>query len=130
MATKNPKSAARQESSRIDAQQIVADIIPFLRIAHQIPGRVRLKLDIAALAHPALREGVDTQLKTAFGMMPGVHDIQFNLLARSCIVEYDNASIPDTAWPDLLNGLHTAAAKVLLGLLATSATASTPTPHP
>lgn len=126
MAAKTPKSAARRDSSRIDAQQIVADIIPFLRIAHQIPGRVRLKLDIAALALPALREGADTHLKQAFGTMPGVRDIQFNLLARSCIVEYDSASIPDAAWPDLLNGRHTPAATILLDLLATSATASSP----
>jgi hypothetical protein len=130
MAAKNPKSAALRNSSVIDAQQIVADVIPFLRIAHHIPGRVRLKLDIAALTLPALHEGAGTHLKKAFGAIPGVRDIQFNLLARSCIVEYDSASIPDSAWPDLLNGRHTPSARLLLDLLATSATASSPPPPP
>ncbi|MDP2170078.1 MAG: hypothetical protein Q8J96_06620 [Rhodocyclaceae bacterium] len=45
----------------------MADFALHLRIAHQIAGRVGLELDVTALDEPALR---------------GVHDIQFNLLAR------------------------------------------------
>jgi hypothetical protein len=64
------------------------------------------------------------RLKQALGAIRGVHDIQFNLLARSCVVAYDSATIPDAAWPDLLGGHRTAAAETLLGLFAAAAAPS------
>lgn len=63
MAT-DKKSSAVPES---DPWRVVANFALHLRIAHQIAGRVGLELDVAALDEPALR---------------GVHDIQFNRLAR------------------------------------------------
>lgn len=102
---------------------IVAGFAPHLRIAHQIAGRVRLKLDAAALDDPFLRTLGIAPLRAALGAVPGVRDIQLNLLARSCLLVYDNAVIPDQAWPDLLAGERSAAAATLLGLLSAAATA-------
>ncbi|OGS91272.1 MAG: hypothetical protein A2Z95_01985 [Gallionellales bacterium GWA2_60_18] len=106
---------------------MVAGFTPYLRIAHQVAGRVRLKLDAAALDEAALREIGSARLKQALGSIRGVHDIQLNLLARSCVITYDSATIPDAAWPDLLGGRSTSAAETLLELFAAAAT---PSHHP
>ncbi len=111
--------------SSINPWQVVSTFAPYLRIAHQISGRVRLKLDPAALDEPALRALGSDRLKQALGTVRGVQDISLNLLARSCVVAYDATTIPDAAWPDLLAARQTPAAATLLGLL-TSAATSTP----
>jgi len=91
--------------------------VPYLRLAHQIPGRVRLKLDAAALDVPLLR-GLGAQaLQQALASVRGVQDFSFNLLARSCVITYDNATIPDAAWPDLLAQRPSASAQTLLAIL-------------
>ena len=121
-----PRTAEDQAAPVFDSQRIVTEISPFLRIAHQITGRVRLKLDAAAFDAPALRNGGGERLKKLFGALPGVRGFALNPLARSCIVEYDSAVIPDAAWPDLLAGRRSPAAATLLDLLAGAA----PTPVP
>lgn len=116
MAVKQASTSATALPA-LDPWRVVADFAPYLRIAHQIPGRVRLKLDAAALDVPALREVGGERLKTALGSVRGVHDIALNLLARSCVVAYDNGTIPDAAWPDLLAARRTDAAATLIGIL-------------
>lgn len=101
-----------------DARRLISEITPYLRIAHQVGGRVRLKLADDALRVPALHRGAGERLRQLLGELPGVRGITLNALACSCVVEYDNAVIPDGAWPDLLDGRPTAAAETLLGLLA------------
>lgn len=101
----------------IDPWRVVSAFAPYLRIAHQIGGRVRLKLDPAALDEDAVRGLGAERLRQAIGSVRGVRRIQLNLLARSCVVEYDNGTIPDAAWPDLLAGRQTAAAAALVGVL-------------
>lgn len=84
-----------------------------LRIAHHIPGRVRLKLGTAADAD--LAEAV--QLAKRFGRSitdaPGIRSVSVNLLARSCTVEYDPARIPPAAWEDLVRGAPSPVADLL-----------------
>ena len=105
------------ELGNLDPWHVVALFSPYLRIAHQIAGRVRLKLDAAALDAPAVREVGAEKLRAAIESIRGVRRIQFNLLARSCVVEYDPQTIPDAAWPDLLAGRRSAAADLLIGIL-------------
>jgi len=101
----------------VDPWGVVSLFAPYLRIAHQIPGRVRLKLDAAALDVPLLR-GLGAQaLQQALGSVRGVQDFSFNLLARSCVITYDNATIPDAAWPDLLAQRPSASAQTLVAIL-------------
>lgn len=102
----------------IDPWQVVSTFAPYLRIAHHIAGRVRLGLADAALDAPRVRALDGNLLKTAFAGVRGVRGIQVNLLARSCVVEYDNRLIADAAWPDLLAGRRTPAAVTLLDRLA------------
>ena len=83
--------------SACDPGQVVATFAPYLRIAHQISGRIRFKLDTAALKGQSLREADPERLRVALATIRGVHNIQFNLLARSCVVEYDNQTIPGDA---------------------------------
>ncbi|MHB1360817.1 MAG: cation transporter [Rhodocyclaceae bacterium] len=101
----------------IDPWQVVASLSPYLRIAHQIGGRVRLKIDASALGDPALRAVGGDRLRAALHEVRGVHAISLNMLARSCVVEYDSAVIPDAAWPDLLAGRQSLVATVLVGIL-------------
>ena len=103
--------------SAFDPEQVVATFAPYLRIAHQISGRIRFKLATAALKGQSLREADPERLRVALATIRGVHNIQFNLLARSCVVEYDNQTIPDVAWPELLSGRDTPAAGILFAIL-------------
>lgn len=113
-------------ATQLGSWPAVADFAPHLRIAHQVAGRVRLKLaatpGVAFLRTPG---GMRLpQALTALGACRGVRDIQFNLLARSCIIEYDNRVIPDRAWPDLLGGRQTPAAAALAEILREKTEAS------
>ncbi len=118
MAAKPSSSLSTAGPAAQDARRVIAEIAPYLRIAHQVRGRVRLKLADEALRAPALRNGAGERLRQLLGELPGVRGISLNALARSCVVEYDHAVIPDAAWSDLLGGRSTAAAATLLNLLA------------
>lgn len=116
------KAHKKKNSAVHDPHRIVAQVAPYLRIVHQVAGRVRIKLQFAVLDATALSRSEG--LTRAFGALPGVRAISLNPLALSCVVEYDNAVIPDAAWPDLLAGRRTSAAETLLGLLASVAPTS------
>lgn len=104
-------------AGQLDLPSLIAAFVPYLRIAHQIPGRVRLKIDLAVIDDGALRTIGTDGLSDALGVIRGVRDIKVNLLARSCTVEYDKAIIPDAAWGDLIAERQTPAAGVLVGIL-------------
>lgn len=116
MTAQQPTSL-RSATPGTDPWSVVSLFAPYLRLAHQIPGRVRLKLDAAALDVPLLR-GLGAQaLQQALASVRGVQDFSFNLLARSCVITYDNATIPDAAWPDLLAQRPSVSAQTLLAIL-------------
>lgn len=80
-----------------------------VRIAHHVPGRIRLRLSLGDLV-PAL-DGQEQSLiaqansfKAVLDTIPGVRSIRVNFVARSCTVEYDQGVIPFKAWPDFLAG--------------------------
>lgn len=99
-----------------DVMSVVPIVATYLRIAHQIPGRIRFKIDPAVLDDPVLRDLGDQDLSAVLGIISGVHAIRINKLARSCTIEYDKALIPDHAWGDLLANRATPAAHTLLGI--------------
>lgn len=88
-----------------------------LRIAHHIPGRVRLKLDATAGADLAAAAGDIAALNRALSAVPAIRSVSVNRLALSCTIEYDPAAIPPSAWPDLLEGKASAGADTLLRLV-------------
>jgi len=100
-----------------DTASVIALVAAYLRIAHQIPGRIRFKVDSAVLNDPALRDLGERGLSGTVGIIRGVRDIRINKLARSCTIEYDRAIIPDHAWGDLLANRATPAAHALLGII-------------
>ncbi|MDO8607414.1 MAG: cation transporter [Phaeospirillum sp.] len=84
------------------------------RIAHHIPGRVRLKLEGKADGAAAdVRHFVDAASRTS-----GIRSVNVNLLARSCVVEYDTALISPSAWQDIVDGTRSPHAEQLLRSLA------------
>lgn len=87
--------------------------VSLLSIAHHIPGRIRLKL----AARDADLSDAIAQAKR-FGRFiteaPGIRSVNVNLMARSCVVEYDADRIPPAAWGDLLAGTPSDAADRLV----------------
>lgn len=83
---------------------LLGELTGRLRIAHHLPGRVRLKLDVELSATQERAIGDARQLLGALGDIPGIRAVNLNLLARSCTVEYDPARIPPAAWEQLVAG--------------------------
>lgn len=85
---------------------MIPDLAPFLHlrrfvsIAHHVPGRIRLKLDLAALMH---LPKVDTAPFVALvGRIKGVKTTRLNAAALTVVVEYDPHLISASLWPQLL----------------------------
>lgn len=79
-----------------------------VRIAHHLPGRIRLSFSGAAADR---LPPVDMRrLQQLLESLEGVRTLRLNLLARSCTIEYDPQRIPDNAWADYLAGVDSAAA--------------------
>lgn len=107
-----------EPSAHPDPAEVLAirETAALLRIAHHIPGRVRLKVGAdAGLAQAVDKARGFLQSVTAIA---GIRSVNVNLLARSCLVEYDPEVIPPSAWQDLIGGTRSAAADALVGALA------------
>lgn len=90
----------------------------YLRIAHHIPGRIRLKLagDLDSAQLDAIADA--KRFGRALDDVPGIRSVKLNLLARSCTLEYDASVIPAAAWGDFLEGARTPAAERLLDIVS------------
>lgn len=97
--------------------QHIQSIAPFLKIAHHIPGRVRLKIDAAILKNPTVKDLDSEAILQQLGQIRGIHRIQINKLARSCTIEYDKNILPQAAWADLLEAKATEAAQILFNII-------------
>lgn len=101
----------------MEAWKIIEQLAPCAHIAHHIPGRIRLKFDSTLLDQVPI-SGLDPEsVRGALADVRGVKTVRFNLLARSCTVDYDCAVIPQNAWADLLAGRATPAANLLIRIL-------------
>lgn len=89
-----------------------------VRIAHHIPGRIRLRLSVTDPL-PHLNSEGQALIERAKGFkdvldnVSGVRSIRVNLMARSCTVEYDHRVIPFKAWPDFIEGRASVEAHIL-----------------
>jgi len=116
MASALPSDAARATAA---GPLWLAQLVPHLRLVHQISGRVRIQFDSASSAAlPPSSLAAAAQLQRLRAALPGVRGVAFNPLARSCVIEYDPALIPDSTWPELLSGRPSAATRVWLEQLA------------
>jgi hypothetical protein len=87
-----------------------------VKIAHHIRGRIRLKL----LSYPqglSPSELHPQHFQSIVERIPGVRSVRINILAGSCLVDYDPAMIPDQAWKDFIAGENSAAAVILEQIL-------------
>lgn len=102
--------------------ELLAHFVPFLKIAHQIPGRVRFKFSTNATNGVSFDGPANSSdaLSRVLKQTRGIKDIGWNLLARSCTISYDPKVIPDAAWVDLLAGRQSAAADTLHAILEES----------
>lgn len=101
------------------------DLGPFLalrrhlRVAHHVPGRIRLKL--AGLALADLPKVDPAPLAAAFERIAGVGPVRVNRMALSAVVEYDPARIAMADWTGLLEGSAEEVAAILDRLSAAGA---------
>ena len=102
---------------RTDPTDLLLRAGEVLTIAHHIPGRIRLKLaDEAAAA--AVLAGGRFPTPERLRAVVGVRAVKVNLLARSCVVDYDPSAVPPMACVDLLAGRRTTASAPLIAALA------------
>ncbi len=99
------------------AWQFIERFAPQAGIAHHIPGRVRIKLDIGMAELSGLDALHPERLRDALSDIRGISAMRINLLARSCTVEYDADVIPPQAWEDLLACRETPEAQILVDIL-------------
>lgn len=94
-----------------------------LRVAHHIPGRLRVKLAegglpegfrLSDLAAAFDKTGAWASALRAASDHPAIRSVKLNALARSCTIQYDPAAVAPAAWEDLLAGRRTPACEDLL----------------
>jgi hypothetical protein len=70
-------------------------IISQLRVAHHLPGRIRLQLKAGRLSLAAVREGdVAEAIKVLRELLPGIKSVRLNRLAASVLLEYQASIYP------------------------------------
>jgi hypothetical protein len=73
-----------------------------VRVAHQIPGRVRLKLvGVPAPLRAQLKPETLARFFAGLAEIPGIRQVRLNALAKSCTLEYDTHTLSDAAWREL-----------------------------
>ncbi|MBK1673513.1 cation transporter [Ectothiorhodospira shaposhnikovii] len=94
---------------------VLIQLLTRVRVAHHLCGRIRLKLD--ADLKDLVGKADIPEIERMLDQLPGVSSVRLNLLARSCVVEYDADVIPMSAWEDFLQGHDTRPAEILRGIL-------------
>jgi hypothetical protein len=83
---------------------------PYLSIAHHVPGRIRLRFRVTALASLSAAR-LNAFANSARGA-DGVRSFRVNAVARSLAIEYDPALLPPALWTQFLEGDDEEAARI------------------
>ena len=75
-------------------RQSLLDLRPHVRVAHHLPGRLRIEVRPGARAVRALRGYAGGEGEALLRLLPGVRSIRQNALAGSLILEYDPKQMP------------------------------------
>lgn len=86
-----------QQDNLID---LFIDLRQCLKIAHHIPGRLRLRASLSA-ATKNLQISPDA-IVALLTSLDGVKDVRLNKLAGSATISYDQKKLPPDFWPALL----------------------------
>lgn len=110
-----PPSSTTAESGLPDGLvDKLLELREYLETAHEIPGRLRLRLAPRALGRvskdQAANIGRDLQRVSA------VRAVRVNLMARSVVIEYDAKRIAPGLWRDLIRGSREEAQQALQAL--------------
>ena len=73
--------------------------VRYLKIAHHVPGRIRVKAGWRSLSH--LKEITDKEIKNVIDRIPGLTGYRANKKALSVIIAYDPAILPFTLWEEV-----------------------------
>ncbi|MBB4305424.1 hypothetical protein GGD81_004501 [Rhodobium orientis] len=77
-------------------------IRPMLKIAHHIPGRIRLSVSLKALTSgPKLSPGT---VETLLARLEGIMSVRINRAAGSATVAYDPNTFPPDLWSKIIAG--------------------------
>jgi len=76
--------------------QTLLDIVPYLEIAHHIPGRIRIRISFSGIG---CLQGVD--LGDQVNQIPGILSTRVNALALSAVVEYNPERLDSGLWEAL-----------------------------
>ena len=86
------------ETEKREAIGTLYQAADYARIAHHIPGRVRLKFSLAA------KKGLkDVDLSPAIEDLPGIRHYRLNTKNGSVVIEYDTQVISQSLWENLIN---------------------------
>lgn len=89
-----------------------------LRIVHQLPGRIRLRLGPAILERAAA-SGLDPERAGSWlDAVPGIRAVRVNPLAGSLVIEYDPEKIDPHWWERLILGEDDEALGLVMRLLS------------
>jgi hypothetical protein len=98
----------------IDLSSFVA-LRRHLKIAHHIPGRIRLKIGLGAIGEIGT---IDSSLvDRVLGAIDGIKDARVNAAAGSVVVAYQPGKIQPAWWEILINGDEAEARNLLRRLL-------------
>ncbi len=75
------------------------DNIRYLKIAHHVEGRIRVKATWSGAQKLAKEDTTD--IETVIARIPGVYEYRVNRKALSVIINYDSAILPFQLWEDV-----------------------------
>ena len=109
-----PADAPTRNTDLLEEQiRLLLEMRRHLRIAHHIPGRLRVRAGIGLLEVARKWRGRRFGPGEAIRLIHGIRNVRVNSAAGSAVIEYDAARVPPEAWHRLLDG-HDAEA---LGIL-------------
>lgn len=81
-------------TDRVTQRQRLLDLRPHVRVAHHLPGRLRIQVCPGPVAALALRRYTGAEGEALLQSLPGVRSIRLNALAGSLLLEYDSKQMP------------------------------------
>ncbi len=87
--------AAPQNVDRAACRRAILQILPHLRIAHHLPGRIRLQLKPGRLSLAAVgKKDAAAAISSLRQLLPGIHELRLNRIAGSVLLEYRASLYP------------------------------------
>ena len=86
----------------MDADDFILPLLKEIKIAHHIPGRIRLRFNSTILAVWPKLNGIEKKIQKETDRIEAIKDIRLNLNAGSVVVQYDTDILPPDFWQDVI----------------------------